>query len=467
MPFKQKLKKIDELSKHIESYGKLPNDILQKINYKFRLDWNYYSNRMEGNTLTIDETKSVMLEIIDIRNKPLKDVMEIKGHDEAIKAILKMGKGELNISESRIKELHSTIMYEDVHAEREKIGKWKTQANLVTNYKDEDFYFTDPLDVADKMHELVNWINAEKEMIRLSKNNALHPVELAFEFHLRYITIHPFYDGNGRTCRILTNLILISYGYPPVYIKDTDKTLYYRYLADVQAYGAGKSLFFDMMADYLLRSLNIVLDAIEGKDIDEPDDLDKKIQLLERELNTINPNDEVKVRYSKEAFLDNYSAWISKLVAYTVPVIQKFNNFFSGTNHRVYIAQTSVNISFVNDPIHEVIQKLTSAIDGNLERIGHLYQELYIQAFYSALIKGGLRSFDCYYNIQIKFTEIKYEVFVDDFDETTESKKSIRVFEKLLHQSLNDKEMNDVTQLLGNAIFKNIDFYTKKIGLRQ
>ena len=110
MPFKQKLKNIDELSKHIESHGKLPKDILQRINYKFRLDWNYYSNRMEGNTLTLEETKSVMLEIIDIRNKPLKDVMEIKGHDEAIKAILKMGKGELNISESRIKALHNTTL---------------------------------------------------------------------------------------------------------------------------------------------------------------------------------------------------------------------------------------------------------------------------------------------------------------------------------------------------------------------
>lgn len=467
MPFKQKLKKIDQLSKEIESRGKLPLDVLQKINYKFRLDWNYYSNRMEGNTLTIEETKSVMLDIIDIRKKPLKDVMEIKGHDEAIQAILKMGKGELNVSESRIKDLHNTIMYEDINAEREKIGKWKTQKNRVTNYKDEDFYFTDPLDVADKMHELVDWINAEKDKIKAGKKNALHPVELAFDFHLRYITIHPFYDGNGRTGRILTNLILISFGFPPVYVKDTDKTLYYRYLADVQAYGAEKILFFDIMADYLLRSLNIVLDAIKGKDIDEPDDLDKKIQLLEVELNTINPDDEVKVKYSKEAFLDNYNTWITKLLAYTVPVIQKFNKMFTGTNHHINIMQTAVSISFINEPIHEITQRLTVAINENLDRIGHMHQDFFIHTSYGTLIKGGLKSFGCNYTIQIKFDEIKYEVFVDDFDETSNNRNSIRVFERLLHQSLNDKEMNDIAQMLGNTIFKHIDFNTKKIGLRQ
>ncbi len=83
--------------------------------------------------------------------------MEIKGHDEAIQTILQMGRGgELNISESRIKQLHSTIMYEDNAVEKEKIGKWKTQANEIINYRHEKFEFADPYEVADKMHDLVN-----------------------------------------------------------------------------------------------------------------------------------------------------------------------------------------------------------------------------------------------------------------------------------------------------------------------
>ncbi|HMG15978.1 MAG TPA: Fic family protein, partial [Saprospiraceae bacterium] len=229
MAFKDKLETINKLQQKIEAAGKLSKEVLQKINNKFRLDWNYYSNRMEGNTLTIEETKNIMIGNIDVHNKPLKDVMEMKGHDDAIQNILKMGKGELNVSEFRIKELHKTIMYEENKDDKEKIGEWKTDNNQIINYKDEKFDFVPASEVPEKMHELMNWLSAEKEKIAGNKKDKMHPVQLAFEFHLRYLTIHPFYDGNGRTGRILTNLILISYGFPPIYVKDEDKTSYYRF----------------------------------------------------------------------------------------------------------------------------------------------------------------------------------------------------------------------------------------------
>ncbi|MGB1316484.1 MAG: hypothetical protein ACPG4Y_10715, partial [Chitinophagales bacterium] len=82
----------------IESYGKLELDVLNKINYKFRLDWNYYSNKMEGGTLTKAETRSVMVQNIDIKGKPFKDVAEMQGHDSVVLDVLKIGKGELRIS---------------------------------------------------------------------------------------------------------------------------------------------------------------------------------------------------------------------------------------------------------------------------------------------------------------------------------------------------------------------------------
>ena len=243
MSFREKISEIDQLQQSIENYGKLGRDLLQKINYKFRLDWNYYSNRMEGNTLTLDETKSVMIGNINVHNKPLKDVMEMKGHDEAVQVILMMGKGELNISESRIRSLHKEIMYEESPTEKAKIGEWKKQPNHVINHRGEKFDFTGPAEAPENMHALVNWVNSEKEKIASNNRNAIHPVELAFEFHLRYLPIHPFYDGNGRTGRILTNLILISYGYPPIYIKDNEKQFYYRYLAEVQGYGAENRIY--------------------------------------------------------------------------------------------------------------------------------------------------------------------------------------------------------------------------------
>ncbi len=91
----------------------LPADLLKKINYKFRLEWNYTSNSMEGNSLTRSETRSVMIGNITVDGKPIKDILEIKGHDEVISNIIKTGKGELNISEKRIKEIHTGIMHEE------------------------------------------------------------------------------------------------------------------------------------------------------------------------------------------------------------------------------------------------------------------------------------------------------------------------------------------------------------------
>ena len=89
------------------------------------------------------------------------------------------------------------------------------------------------------------------------------------KFNLDYISIHPFYDGNGRTGRILTNLILISHGYPPLYIKEAERSAYYQYLGDIQGYGGSPDVFFGYMAGLIIRSQQLVLDAMAGKNIEE------------------------------------------------------------------------------------------------------------------------------------------------------------------------------------------------------
>lgn len=266
MSFKDKLQQIESLRRQIEERGPLPDEVLKKVNYKFRLEWNYYSNSMEGNSLTRQETRSVMVGIITVEGKPIKDVLEMKGHDDVIASILKMGKGELNISEKRIKEIHKGIMHEEDPEKAKLIGQWKTAPNHLYNYKNERFDFVAPDEVPERMHQLINWLNAQKEKIQRGDKDALHPVEIAFRFHLDYITIHPFYDGNGRTVRVLTNLILIAYGYPPPYIKTEEKSIYYQYLADIQGYGGEPDLFYDFMAGLLLRSQQVVVDALDEKD---------------------------------------------------------------------------------------------------------------------------------------------------------------------------------------------------------
>ena len=113
MSYSEKRKQIDLLQQKIDAHGVLSTEVKKKINYKFRLDWNYYSNSMEGNTLTMDETRSVMVGNINIENKPIKDLLEMTGHDKVITEILRIGKGEIRLSEARIKEIHKGIMHEE------------------------------------------------------------------------------------------------------------------------------------------------------------------------------------------------------------------------------------------------------------------------------------------------------------------------------------------------------------------
>lgn len=265
--YKEKRNVIDVLQQQINLCGEINAEVKKKINYKFRLDWNYYSNSMEGNTLTMEETRSVMVGNITVGGKPIKDVLEIKGHDDVISQILQIGKGEVRLSEARIREIHKEIMYEDDPEKKKKIGIWKTEKNYILNYKGERFDFSLPAEVPALMHDLLNRTNAAIDAINQNKKDAPHPIDVALQFHLDYVIIHPFYDGNGRTARIFTNLLLISLGYPPFWVKIKERKIYNQYIGDVQGYGGDSNLFFEYVATMILRSQQLTLDAIEGKEM--------------------------------------------------------------------------------------------------------------------------------------------------------------------------------------------------------
>jgi Fic family protein len=465
MSYSEKRMQVDLLQQKIDAHGVLSTEVKKKINYKFRLDWNYYSNSMEGNTLTMDETRSVMVGNITIGNKPIKDVLEMNGHDKVITEILRIGKGELRLSEARIKEIHKGIMHEENEDDKKKIGIWKTAQNYIINYKKERFDFVSPADVPEKMHELLNKTNAAIDLIQKKKKNAPHPLDVALQFHLDYVLIHPFYDGNGRTARLLTNLLLISFGYPPFWVKTNERDAYNQYIADIQGYGGKPDLFFEYTADMIIRSQQIVLDAIAGKEIEEPDDMDKKLALLEQELATIDPNEEVKKQFDKDVFSDIYNSWFTKLINEVVPAIQKFNKFFTGTKHWITISNGLGSVQFVGESSTEILEKLKQDSLRNADRVSYHDCKIDLQTQYGTFIKGGLKSFGCNYGFSIKFDQNKYEVFVDEFTETV-PRTQVKLYEKLLHKPLSEAEIKAIVTRLTSTIYEHIDFYSKKSGLR-
>lgn len=359
MSYLDKRLKTDLLQDTIGLAGDLDAVIKKKINYKFRLDWNYYSNNMEGNTLTKEETRSVMVKNITVHGKPIKDILEIKGHDEVISDILQIGKGNLRMSETRIKQIHSAIMHEDNPLQKNKIGEWKVEPNYIYNYQNERFDFTAPEDVPTAIHDLLNRTNAAIDAVLDQRKNAPHPIDVALNFHVEYLTIHPFYDGNGRTARILTNLLLISFGYPPFWMTTKERDAYYQYIGDIQCYGGKPDLFFEFACDKIQRSQQLVLDAIAGKDISSEEDWDKEIAMLQK-MQELKPKPVTKSQaVIHETLNEVYFPLLLELNTYLV----KLSALFRG-NTWMYYTEPKPKENIQITPVFASLQEVTNYLNG-------------------------------------------------------------------------------------------------------
>ena len=406
MAFDDKKVAIDQRQAQINAHGKISNELKRKINYKFRLDWNYYSNSMEGNTLTMPETHSVMIGNISIHGKSLKDVLEIKGHDDVISKILDIGKGEVRLSETRIKAIHRGIMYEDDPAQAAKIGVWKTEHNCIYNHKGEKFEFVPPYEVAERMHTLLDKTNADIDAILNNKKNAAHPIDVALQFHLEYLLIHPFYDGNGRAARILTNLLLIAFGYPPFWVKAAELDSYHQYIGEIQGYGAVSDLFMDFAADLILRSQQLTLDAIAGKDIYEPSDLDKELSLLAKALEG---NHTLETSATQDLAFDALEFNLLPLFALLEEKCNVLKSAFFDTNRHLQVSfqagltqQLSENNNLLENSVQDFIHKNRNEKDCLLSNINYSYT---LQGFKKTV---SARSF--FTDIRVYFDQYNYSI---------------------------------------------------------
>lgn len=281
----EEMKEALRLKTKLDAIRPIDKEQEDRIMQKFRLDWNYHSNHLEGNTLTYGETKALILFGITAQGKPLKDTLEITGHNEAINWVMEMVKGKRPLTENFIRELHSLLLQdsykESKNADGELVprkissGKYKTTPNHVQTVTGEIFYFATPEETPAKMFDLLNWYKEK------SDENDRNPLLIAAEFHYKFIRIHPFDDGNGRTARILMNFILMKFGFPPVIIKTEDKS---NYFAALQLADAGNiEAFIAYISHNLVHSLEIMIAGANGESIEE-DDVSRKIKELEQKI---------------------------------------------------------------------------------------------------------------------------------------------------------------------------------------
>ncbi|WP_165796660.1 Fic family protein, partial [Chryseobacterium sp. HMWF001] len=260
------------------------------------------------------------------KGKPFKDHLDIKGHNEAIGFMLQLIKENRPLSESDIKDLHKIILVEPyfsktispqgIEFEKEiKIGQYKNSPNHVKTVSGDIHYYTNPEEVPFEMNNLLEWYrNAEEEN--------LHPVVMSAIFHHKFTSIHPFDDGNGRLARILSNFILLKHNYPVIVIKNRDKVQYYAALniADNGIYEDLVKLF----AENIGYSLNIMQKAINGENINEPDDLDKEIELFVKEMKIQNTKI-VDFEKDRDFLIDTY---VVGFVEYLFPKLEKIGSVF-------------------------------------------------------------------------------------------------------------------------------------------
>ncbi len=212
---KQDFKKLDELKLKLDSFRPLDLSIVKNLHEDLVLRWTYHSNAIEGNTLTLKETK-VALEGITIGGKTLREHFEAINHKDAILFMEDLAQKEDKLSEYSIKQIHSLILK---NIDDENKGKYRTTNVIISGAEHKP---PQSFEVQSQMQEFIKKYNEN-----ITK---LHPIELASFVHIEFVKIHPFLDGNGRTSRLLMNLELIKAGFPPVVIELEDRLEYYKAL---------------------------------------------------------------------------------------------------------------------------------------------------------------------------------------------------------------------------------------------
>ena len=277
---------IEELYRQWLSLQPLEREDDERLWKKIRLEWNYNSNRIEGNTLTYSETELLLIHGRADGDHPMRDYEEMEAHDLAVKKVREFARDkERHLTEADIRSLNLLILKEPFWKEaetpdgqftRKQIfpGEYKTQPNHVRTATGEIFKFAIPEEVPAKMQELMEWFKENLE----SPPASIAP--FLAQLHHRFILIHPFDDGNGRIARLLLNYTLIRLGYPPFVIKDRNRESYFSALQKADTGNIAALTVY--LSETLVSWLEIGIKAAEGKDISEPEDIDKEVDIFIR-----------------------------------------------------------------------------------------------------------------------------------------------------------------------------------------
>lgn len=239
------LHRIDEGKKIIDQHRPFPPSILARLRDQLVIDWTYNSNAIEGNTLTLKETQLVLEDGVTVGRKSFKEHLEAINHRDAIKYVEELATEGRKITERQVREVHGLILRE---IDPQYGGRYRDIQVRITG---SNHLPVDPIHLAGKMRSFAKkWL----------KGSDAHPVVRAAMAHYELVTIHPFVDGNGRTARLLMNLLLMRKGYVPAIILKNDRKKYYDALE--KAHTGKTEDFIFLVARALERTIYLYFEAI-------------------------------------------------------------------------------------------------------------------------------------------------------------------------------------------------------------
>jgi len=240
----------------LEALRPLPTAAVRRLNEQLTIEWIYNSNAIEGSTLSLRETQLILEQGITIGGKSLREHFEVVNHQEAIKLVESLAVQAEPITPFHVRQLHALVL---AKIDDENAGQYRKAAVRIVGAAHA------PPPAWDIPAQMEDWAGR-----LLAQEGRMEPVALAAQAHHRLAAIHPFIDGNGRTARLIMNLVLMRAGYPPAIIARVNRRQYYRVLA--QADNGNLAPLVNFVGRAVERSLTLYLEACTPQTAPPPEE---------------------------------------------------------------------------------------------------------------------------------------------------------------------------------------------------
>ena len=256
--------RLERKKTQLDALRPLPAAAVRRLHEQLTVEWIYNSNAIEGNTLTLRETQLILETGLTIGGKSLREHFEVINHRDAIEYVEALCSGQEPVTLFHVRQIHQLVL---TRIDDENAGQYRSLPVYITGATHRP---PDAWQVPHRMSEWGDWLD--------DSALSLHTIERAALAHHRLVSIHPFIDGNGRTARLVMNLLLMREGYPPTIIMQTNRRQYYRILA--QADEKNETPLVNFVGRAVERSLTLYLDACTPRTV-APSSKDEWIPLRE------------------------------------------------------------------------------------------------------------------------------------------------------------------------------------------